>query len=216
MWPDELVNWFRLTTTTKGFCIRDGNFHNARERFGIHHTWSSHNVLVKAFGKRRVVGPLGEAPVGVIFENVCTDFARNDGDDFDTGDFGETWSAQEMGLWREWPYFNGASSQRRVLPQWWRAALLALYEATKGSLLSILMCHYVNRGYFGKPTSVQERDDSTNGADVDNGALRMDEHVMKVMHHSHGSEQVDVKHALYRLDVRVDGWHGVGYATLHS
>ena len=36
---------------------------------------------------------------------------------------------------------------------------------------------------------------------------------MKVMDHAHGAKQVDVEHALYGNDVRIDSRHGVCYTT---
>jgi hypothetical protein len=36
---------------------------------------------------------------------------------------------------------------------------------------------------------------------------------MKMMDHAHGAKQVDVEHALYGNNVRIDSRHGVCYTT---
>ena len=50
---------------------------------------------------------------------------------------------------------------------------------------------------------------TTDGTNVDDEALRFDNGTVEMVHHPHGSEDVDREHLFHGGDVRVDGRHGV-------
>lgn len=62
-------------------------------------------------------------------------------------------------------------------------------------------------------TSIHEWYEAADGTDIDDGALGSNNHLMEAAHHTHGTKHVNVKHALHRRYIRVDGRHGISYAT---
>lgn len=62
-----------------------------------------------------------------------------------------------------------------------------------------------------RPTSIHVRNDPTNGANIQDGPTSLDEHFVEMMHHPHGSKDIDIKHALRSGDVSVDRRHGVAW-----
>lgn len=63
-------------------------------------------------------------------------------------------------------------------------------------------------------TSIHVWNDSTNRTNIHDGPSSPDEHVVEMMHHPHGPEYIDVKHALHSRDVSVNGRHGVAWEQM--
>lgn len=58
-------------------------------------------------------------------------------------------------------------------------------------------------------TSIDVWYDATNGTNTDNRSRGLDQHTMEVVHHSHRTENIDIKHPLHEFDFGINGSHGV-------